>query len=192
MDKKIPWILAVATVWFSFPVVSLAAPPLPGTVQMRGEIVPVVRLEVGAQGQVVERGSGRQLFLNFGDIDAQAIHRNPIGRGMKSRRSPGAYYQTDLLVRVQLSGNTSPGKLIISQAGPGPLQELVYETERNQDLEQVGNLRPIPLEPQRQISVSGLAPGRHELARQLVIRVPPSLRAGKKQAFLLYNLEVRP
>lgn len=192
MSRTFLRFLLIATGVLFFSYASLAAAPQPGILRVHGEVMPVARLVVEAQGQVAERGSGRRLSLNFGEVDAQGVHRNPIGRSARSRRFPEAYYQADVRIQVQLSGNQSPATLIVSQVGGGPLQEYLYETDQHIDFDRIRDFRPIPPEPQRQIAVANLNPGSHELLRQLVLRVPGNLPGGTKQALVRYNLEVRP
>ncbi|MFO1520236.1 MAG: hypothetical protein U1F57_11350 [bacterium] len=169
-----------------------SAGPGIGNVQLEGQIVPVVSLEISAPGVNLKNDQVQTGTLNFGNVNAGIRVNNPIGRQTINARMNEAYFQTDLFVRVRLAGTLSHAQLVVSEGAPGPLHNLIYEADESTNLSDLTGLDPIPLDPQKKVAVAYIPPGNHEFRRQLILRVPAALEAGPKQAMIFYNLAVSP
>lgn len=166
--------------------------PVNTWVELRGEIVPTFTLSLFTQGRTLADPAKRSGDISLNRVDALGLNPNPIGRMARSPEKVESYYQTDILVRVQVSGAQSPASLIVNQFDSGPLRGLIYEADQNLDIAETANLKPIPQAPQKSIAVTNIPNGSHDYERQIILRIPPNLAPGTQSAIIQYALEVGP
>ena len=162
------------------------------SIELEGNIVPISTLSLITQGRKFQSGQNVGALLSLNQVDALGAYKNPSGRSSHSLEKSETYYQTDLQVRVQISGSNTTTNLVISQMDSGPLRGLIYETNQQYDISQTSQLQPIPQLPQKLIAVSNITNGTHDFDRQIILRVPANLSAGVKNAVIQYSLEATP